>query len=339
MKISDNVKADEDEPNVLLVSNHHARELIVPELALHTATELLQGMVSGNKKVKKLVKGHQVYIIYTMNPDGLNIVWNKDKWQRKNSRGVDLNRNYPIGWKTQCGGDSSSDSEVYRGPKPFSEIETLTMKAFQNDRNFAKLIDFHSYAREVRRNYGPCAPLPKQMVEVFAKHAKSVSKAMGYKQSQSCCMGGDIHYAYNQHGTLAFLVETGRAFQPPAGEMKSELTQAYPGILNLLQINPSASGRIVDPTTKQAVIGASLKVPGLSFRLKEQSTATKHGRYHLWLPQGKWKVAVSAPGYATRHVDIKVTASGTQQDIQLSKAAAGSPLPTSLLPTPHDHKN
>merc|ERR1712072_1159213 len=83
MKISDNVENDADKPNVLLVSNHHARELIVPELALYTATELLKGMASGTKDVKKLVNGHQIYIIYTMNPDGPDIVWNKDKWQRK----------------------------------------------------------------------------------------------------------------------------------------------------------------------------------------------------------------------------------------------------------------
>merc|ERR1711907_427462 len=37
IKISDNVQKDESEPNVLLVSNHHARELITPELALHFA--------------------------------------------------------------------------------------------------------------------------------------------------------------------------------------------------------------------------------------------------------------------------------------------------------------
>ena len=87
LKISDNVNDDEDEPNVLLVSNHHARELVVPELALHTATKLLESTDGGSADEKQLVcighllldptqsllpqvDQHQIYILYTLNPDG-----------------------------------------------------------------------------------------------------------------------------------------------------------------------------------------------------------------------------------------------------------------------------
>jgi hypothetical protein len=49
IKISDNVDVDESEPNVLLVSNHHARELITPELALHFAKQLLSGYHAAKK--------------------------------------------------------------------------------------------------------------------------------------------------------------------------------------------------------------------------------------------------------------------------------------------------
>ena len=36
-------------------------------------------------------------------------------------------------------------------------------------------------------------------------------------------MGGNIHSAYNEYGSLAFLVETGAAFQPKEEEMKEEV--------------------------------------------------------------------------------------------------------------------
>jgi len=43
--------------------------------------------------------------MWTMNPDGLAYTWSTDNMWRKNrnrnpggSYGVDLNRNYPIGW-------------------------------------------------------------------------------------------------------------------------------------------------------------------------------------------------------------------------------------------------
>ena len=156
LKISDNVKQDENqEPNVLIVSNHHARELIVPELALHIATQLLASTKNvGDSTVdeQKVVQENQIYILHTLNPDGLNTVWTKDRMARTNNNGVDLNRNYPIGFKDACGGDADRGSETYRGPQPFSEPETQTMRAFQQDKKFAKLLDFHSYARQVRIN-------------------------------------------------------------------------------------------------------------------------------------------------------------------------------------------
>merc|ERR1711939_89796 len=43
LKVSKNAPVDEAKPNVLLVSNHHAREVITPELALDFATRLLEG--------------------------------------------------------------------------------------------------------------------------------------------------------------------------------------------------------------------------------------------------------------------------------------------------------
>merc|ERR1712086_957754 len=149
IKVSDNAEKDESEPNVLVVSNHHARELITPELALNIATRLLEGydkaerMESGELgesdfegeemqeaiDSKKILDESQLYVQWTMNPDGLNTVWENDSWKRTNGRNVDLNRNYPIGWGLSCGGSTNSGGETWRGPPPFSEPETKTMRA------------------------------------------------------------------------------------------------------------------------------------------------------------------------------------------------------------------
>jgi hypothetical protein len=53
-----------------------------------------------------------------------------------------------------CSGSTDKYSEVYRGEYPASEPETQTMIAFQEDRKFAKVLDLHSYAEEVRPGYG-----------------------------------------------------------------------------------------------------------------------------------------------------------------------------------------
>merc|ERR1719197_1293667 len=124
------------------------------------------------------------------------------------------------------------------------------MRAFQERHSFAKLIDFHSYARQVRINYGPCAPLPGAMSELFAVHGKAVANTMKYEQSQSCCMGGDIHYAFNRHGTLAFLIETGDSgFQPDPTYMQAEVRRVYPGILTMLKRPIAIHGVVKDAAT------------------------------------------------------------------------------------------
>lgn len=63
LKISDNVEQDEDEPNVLIVSNHHARELITPEIALDTAMQLLINY-DKDPAITRIVNENQIYIIW-----------------------------------------------------------------------------------------------------------------------------------------------------------------------------------------------------------------------------------------------------------------------------------
>jgi len=333
LKISDNVKVDESEPNILLVSNHHARELVTPELALDFATRLLEGqkraamMESGELELgesekedvigtKKIVDNNQVYIQWTMNPDGLNTVWTTDAWRRTNGRNVDLNRNYPIGWAASCGGSTDTDGETYRGDEPFSEPETKTMRAFQEDRNFAKLMDFHSYARQVRTNYGSCAKLPGGIDQKFESIRNGIADGMEYQHSRSCCMGGDIHYAYNRHGSLAYLVETATAFQPPAAEKDAELVRVWPGVKKFLSLPIASEGKITDAATGEP-LQAKIELPEFDFSLKEKNQSNKRGHFHLWLPEGEHKVVVTAEGKPPKTVTVKASDSGAINNIQI----------------------
>lgn len=42
LKISDNVGEDEDEPNILINSEHHAREVVTPVIALYIIDQLTE---------------------------------------------------------------------------------------------------------------------------------------------------------------------------------------------------------------------------------------------------------------------------------------------------------
>jgi murein peptide amidase A len=64
--------------------------------------------------------GTQLWAIATVNPDGLRA------HTRKNSHGVDLNRNFPYRWR----GNVQHSSGYYPGPRPASEPETRAVMAF-----------------------------------------------------------------------------------------------------------------------------------------------------------------------------------------------------------------
>ena len=65
------------------------------------------------------VKGAQIWVVDTVNPDGLKA------GTRKNARGVDLNRNFPYRWSSA----EPPSSGYYSGPRPFSEPESRAARA------------------------------------------------------------------------------------------------------------------------------------------------------------------------------------------------------------------
>ena len=66
------------------------------------------------------LQGTQLWAIQSVNPDGLN------SHTRKNSHGVDLNRNFPYRWRD----DVPHSNGYYPGPRPASEPETRAVMSF-----------------------------------------------------------------------------------------------------------------------------------------------------------------------------------------------------------------
>jgi protein MpaA len=77
-------------------------------------------VVRGLRRIAPSVEGAQLWLIGTVNPDGLRA------HTRKNAHGVDLNRNFPYRWRD----DVPHSSGYYPGPRPSSEPETRAVMAF-----------------------------------------------------------------------------------------------------------------------------------------------------------------------------------------------------------------
>ncbi len=151
VKISDNVATFEDEPVMLIVAHIHAEEVA----GLEATIKLMQKMVTNQEPYRTIRNQSQLYVIPTMNPDGLEVIsLGLDNYWRKNgyippelhldscvvvqgmgedSCGVDLNRNFDINWiygDTLFVRENVEPFDYFRGPAPFSEPESRAVRDF-----------------------------------------------------------------------------------------------------------------------------------------------------------------------------------------------------------------
>jgi carboxypeptidase T len=316
LKISDNVGSDEDEPNVLVVSAHHCREIVTPVIALLAVDKFTQ-QYGIDPAITAAVDNYEIWISPNWNPDGYNHVFTVDNLWRKNRHvfpggiGVDLNRNYPFGWTAPCSGSTSASNDTYKGPSAASEAETITMLAFHADRHFAKMIDYHSTGKEVLWNYN-CLAHP---LNAFAQaEAIALSNASGYAglNRPPSAEGEQYEQALAFSGTHAFLIETHTSFQPTYASAQAEANLVWPGIMWMMGRPISLSGHVTNACTGAPVV-ANLAYSGVNYSNGEfNKSGGPTGRYHAFLPAGNFTVTFSAAGYVSQNVPITVTSVSAQ---------------------------
>ena len=323
LKISDNVSLDEDEPAMLIASTHHAREISTPVIGLEAADRLTAGY-ENDPRITAAVNGHEIWIAPVWNPDGYNYVFTTNNLWRKNRRvfsngvGVDQNRNYPQAWSTSCAGSTSVSSETYKGPSAASEAETRTMMTWSQTERFAKVIDYHSYGREVLYAYRCLGhPFTAWMQQQAA--ALSVASGYGGHTRVPSAEGEHPQWQFATLGAYAFLIETHTEFQPSYASALNEAATVWPGILSVLERPISVSGHVTDAVTG-APLAAKVELPGVAFSQGEtNSSGGAYGWYHMFLPPGTYNVRFSRDGYAPVVSSVTVTDfSATTLDVQLT---------------------
>jgi len=146
-KISKNVETADEKPAMLFTGSIHAREWVGHELALKFISYLAENQNVDPELEKSLIQS-TMYMVPCLNPDGYEYSRKHFSFWRKNRRlnhdgtyGVDLNRNFSIGFVKQ----SNTSSNVYGGEEPFSEAETSAIKGFvDTHENITIAFDYHS---------------------------------------------------------------------------------------------------------------------------------------------------------------------------------------------------
>lgn len=93
------------------------------------------------------------------------------RW-KANARGVDLNRNFDIGWASYIGAPAPC-GEGYKGPSPASEPETQAILHTASKYKFACCISYHSSGNLIYWDYG-CHGNLRQKELALANYASTI---------------------------------------------------------------------------------------------------------------------------------------------------------------------
>ena len=154
---------DGSKPGVLAYAQEHAREWVTPLVTIETAERLLRNY-HNDPATKKLVNGLDIFIIPSINPDGAHYSMYDNPGQRRNmtdycgpensdpnrrnSWGVDVNRNFSVGSRLDgyTGASGSCTNDVYSGPSELSEPEARNeVWLTQQFPNIKFAMNIHSY--------------------------------------------------------------------------------------------------------------------------------------------------------------------------------------------------
>lgn len=201
----------------------HGRESINPTVLVKMTKNYCEKYTKKHPETKRiaLLDKYRILFLPLLNPDGYEIACNgfheiKDKsmrsatlqrgidWRewRFNSRGVDLNRNFPC--QSYCRQNA--------GDEPFSETESRILASIFRREPGIGYLDFHSRGKEI---YWYRAAMDEQYNRKQNGIAKILHDACGYRigipqdEMQDAASGGNtVQYYSEQYALPAITIET-----------------------------------------------------------------------------------------------------------------------------------
>lgn len=292
VRITNGPNSPTGRPEVLYHALIHAREPESMETQFYYFYWLLENATT-DPIARYILNNREIYWVPVFNADGY--VYNQTTnptgggmW-RENRRfnsgtcyGVDLNRNYGLYqyWNSSNGGSSTTPScgqGTYRGPSPFSEIETQNMMNFVNSRHFNASFGAHTYGNYLIKPWSWSDPNPTPDDNKFNQFLTDMKafnpvytigtpfQTVGYY-----VRGGSDDWYYNDsthagHHIFGITPETGNASQGfwPAQNQIIPLAQ---GLFYQNQYMSLIAGPYVNPVSK--AFNQATYTPGASGNYK-----------------------------------------------------------------------
>ncbi|HWT91535.1 MAG TPA: M14 family zinc carboxypeptidase [Solirubrobacteraceae bacterium] len=252
VEIAKDVDRKDGRPAFFNMGVHHAREWPAGEATMEWAYELVNGFKSGDPRATNVVTNSRNLVVPIVNPDGFNAsrmlgpAAGRDEaiddtvylvagaatggeYRRKNCRlgdlnaancttsvglaenGTDPNRNYAGFWGGP-GADTNPLTQTYRGPGPFSEVESRNIQKLVSANQVMSLITNHTTAGLILRAPGLAAVGdPVDENKGYKALGDAIGKENGYFSQKSFELydttGTTEDWSYNATGGFGFTME------------------------------------------------------------------------------------------------------------------------------------
>lgn len=309
-RISDNVSAEEKEPEILLTSTIHGDEATGWMLMLRLIDTLLSQYPT-DSRIANLVNSMEIWIGPNTNPDGTYYGGNSTvaSARRYNANGIDLNRNYPN----------------YNGSLNEGAIqpETQALMDFANAHNFVFGVNYHGGAEVVNYPWDYTYTLhpddawfiSSSLVYATNVQADGPSGYFTGISSNGITNGADWYVIaggrqdwmnYTRNGREV-TIECSNTKMPAASTMPSYWTYNYEAMLSYLeQALYGIHGTVEDVYGNP--LSATINISGYDNTYSIVETDATHGDFYRYLAPGSYSLTVAVAGYDPQTVPVTVTA-------------------------------
>lgn len=312
-------------PDIKYIGNIHGNEAVGRELLLHLIQYLITSYTS-DPYVKWLLDNTRIHILPSLNPDGYaaSKEGTCDGGQgRYNSRGFDLNRNFPDYFKHN---NKRSQPETDAVKEWITKIQFILSGSlhggalvasypYDNTPNARPLLSsvFHSYVSQP--SLTPDDDVFKHLSLTYANNHAKMSRGVACKSASPSfengitngaawypLTGGMQDYNYIWHGCMEVTLEVSCCKFPPAYELRKYWDDNQLSLVKFAaEAHRGVQGFVMDPNGSP-IERAQLKIKGRDVGF----ATTKYGEFWRILLPGVYKLEVHADGFVPRDVDFMV---------------------------------
>jgi len=250
VKLSDNVTADEAEPNITILGGIHAGEIIGVEVALYILNSLVENYTT-NSTIGWYVNSTQIWFVPMLNPDG-HVYYEQGNQWRKNRRpnqggtyGVDLNRNFGHLWGLEASHNPPDDE--YCGPYAFSENETQAVSKLATDHHPLITLSYHSYGQYILYPWGNSInqePVDPRLSQIAWNMSFAMPEGRRYMpmfaREMYAASGDTDDYFYMNLSILPFTIELATSNRPLDSAVAGICADNYGPVLYVLNYTVGA---------------------------------------------------------------------------------------------------